>query len=483
MITFDNAGKRFGNLDAVKDFSITIKDGEILGLLGPNGAGKTTLMLMMGTVYRPTSGTISVNGYDVVKHPNEVRKLIGIAFQDPRVDGILSAFDVLNWHLKMTTMFDKVERRRRVEDVLKSLDLWEARKKRTWLMSGGMKKKVEDAKILVQRPSIAVFDEPTAFLDVPSRLLVWKMIRQLRDEGSTVIVATNMMDEAERLSERVAIVNKGKLVASETPEQLKGTVKGGEVLELTLNDGSEFKPDLLKDFPEVHDVKQQDNKIMVFLNSGTLLLPKIVDTLSTRGFKIESVRLKEVSLKDASISFVIGYDIFEEAEEGVLDYLLTLPISRRQFIMGRALGGALRAIIYIIPMFLVVAFIEGFAQPLSILSALLSLFLLAFGVTGMSITVAVSVKSANRFDVVLALLELAVSRGSTALYPIAFMPLYVSIFAPFSPVSFAADSARASLVGFTLDLPAIAGLVAFVVIFLGLGAAFYFRRLEGGIYS
>ena len=303
MITFDNAGKRFGNLDAVKDFSITIKDGEILGLLGPNGAGKTTLMLMMGTVYRPTSGTISVNGYDVVKQPNEVRKLIGIAFQDPRVDGILSAFDVLSWHLKMTTMLDKVERQRRVENVLKSLDLWEARKKRTWLMSGGMKKKVEDAKILVQRPSIAVFDEPTAFLDVPSRLLVWKMIRQLRDEGSTVIVATNMMDEAERLSERVAIVNKGKLVASETPEQLKGTVKGGEVLELTLKDGSEFKPDLLREFPEVHDVKQQDNRIMVFLNSGTLLLPKIVDTLSTRGFKIESVRLKEVSLEDVFLTY------------------------------------------------------------------------------------------------------------------------------------------------------------------------------------
>src|SRR6266567_3363016 len=121
----------------------------------------------------------------------------------------------------------------------------------------------------------------------------------------------------------------------------------------------------------------------------------------------------------ASISFVIGYDIFEEAEEGVLDYLLTLPIPRRQFIIGRALGGAMRAIIYTIPMFLIVA----------------------------------------------------------------FMPFYVSLFAPFSPVSFAADTARMSLVGFTLDLPALAGLVAFVVIFLGLGAAFYFRRLEGGIYG
>src|SRR2546426_8871488 len=185
----------------------------------------------------------------------------------------------------------------------------------------------------------------------------------------------------------------------------------------------------------------------------------------------------------ASISFIIGYDIFEEAEEGLLDYLLTLPIPRRGFIIGRALGIAIRAMIYTIPMFLIVAFVWGFTQPLSILTALLALFLLAFGVTGMSITVAVSVKSANRFDVVLALLELAVSRGSTALYPITFMPFYVSLFAPFSPVSFAADTARMSLVGFTLDLPALAGLVAFVVIFLGLGAAFYFRRLEGGIYG
>jgi len=185
----------------------------------------------------------------------------------------------------------------------------------------------------------------------------------------------------------------------------------------------------------------------------------------------------------ASISFVIGYDIFEEAEEGLLDYLLTLPVSRRQFIIGRALGGALRAIIYTTPMFVIVAIVWTFNNPVSILGALGSLFLLAFGVTGMSITVAVSVKSANRFDVVLALLELAVSRASTALYPIAFMPFYVKALAPFSPVSFAADSARSSLVGFSLDLPAIAGLVGFVVIFLGLGAAFYFRRLEGGIYG
>lgn len=185
----------------------------------------------------------------------------------------------------------------------------------------------------------------------------------------------------------------------------------------------------------------------------------------------------------ASISFIIGYDIFEEAEEGVLDYLLTLPVSRRQFIVGRALGGAVRAMIYVIPMFTIVAFLERFSNPLSLAAALVDLFLLAFGITGLSITVAVSVRSANRFDVVLALLELAIARASTALYPIAYMPSYVAALAPFSPVSFAADSTRSALIGLSLDLPAITGLVAFVVIFLGLGAAFYFRRLEGGVYA
>jgi ABC-2 type transport system ATP-binding protein len=282
---------------------MSIRDEEILGLLGPNGAGKTTLMLMMGTVYRPTSGTISVNGLDVVQHPNDVRKMIGIAFQDPRVDGILGAFDVLNWHLKMTTTLNKAEREARVEKVLRAVELWDARNKRTWLMSGGMRKKVEDCKVLAQRPKIAVFDEPTAFLDVPSRLLMWKMIRELRDDGSTVIVATNMMDEAERLSDRVAIVNLGRLVAIDTPEQLKSKTKGGEVLELALGDGQECPTDLLTQFSEVRDVRQESNKVTVYLSGGRLLLPKIVEALTNRGVKIDSVHLKEVSLEDVFLNY------------------------------------------------------------------------------------------------------------------------------------------------------------------------------------
>ncbi len=303
MIVFDKVGKRFGKTEAVKDFSLTIEEKEILGLLGPNGAGKSTLMLMMGTVYRPTAGRITVHGFDCVEQANEVRKLIGIAFQDARVDGILGAFDVLNWHLKMTTGLSKNEREKRVEGVLRALDLWEARNKRTWLMSGGMKKKVEDAKVLAQRPKIAVFDEPTAFLDVPSRLLVWNMIRELRDEGSTVIVATNMMDEAERLSDSVAIMNLGRLVATGTSEDLKHSQKGGEVLELTVGDDSAVPRDMFAQFNEVSDVNRVENKVMIYLTSGRLLLPKIVETLTAKGVKIDSVHLKEVTLEDVFLRY------------------------------------------------------------------------------------------------------------------------------------------------------------------------------------
>ncbi len=184
----------------------------------------------------------------------------------------------------------------------------------------------------------------------------------------------------------------------------------------------------------------------------------------------------------ASISFVIGYDIFEEAEEGLLDYLLTLPIPRRQFIIGRSLGGAISGIIYTLPLLIIIAVFWGFDQPLAILTTVASLFLLAFGVTGMAITMAVSVKTANRFDVVIALLELAVSRASIAAFPVQFLPPFVQPFAPFSPVSLAASNAH-SLIGYSFDFLSIGGLVAFVVIFLGLGAAFYFRRLEGGIHA
>ena len=216
MIEFSHVTKRFRKLDAVRDVTFTIKDREIFGLLGPNGAGKTTLILTMATVFRAQEGEITVNGSSVSSEAEKVKEQIGISFQDPKYDRILTAREILDWHGKVTGV-EKRERARRIEWILAKFGLGDDSRKRTWMLSGGTKKKIENAKVFVQRPAVAVFDEPTAYLDVPSRLMVWEMIEELRQQGSTIMLATNMMDEAERMSDRVGIMNRGQMVLWEHP--------------------------------------------------------------------------------------------------------------------------------------------------------------------------------------------------------------------------------------------------------------------------
>ncbi|MBI2184367.1 MAG: ABC transporter permease [Thaumarchaeota archaeon] len=185
----------------------------------------------------------------------------------------------------------------------------------------------------------------------------------------------------------------------------------------------------------------------------------------------------------ASIAFLTGYDVYEEAETGMLDYLLSLPLSRRGYVLTRAVGGALRSIIYVTPLYAIVAFIEGFSNLLDLAGSYLLIFLLATGITGLSITVALSIRDEDRFDVTLALLELFFIRFSTALYPQTFMPLAASVVAPFSPVSMTSDVVRSILGHGTVDLTVMLGLVAFVVSMLALGAAMYLRKIEGGYFD
>lgn len=302
MITFSGLTKTFKSITAVNDFTLDIKDGEIMGLLGPNGAGKTTLILTMATVYQPTRGSVSVDGYDVTTRPTEVRSLIGIAFQDPRFDRLLSVLDVLEWHAKITGVPSR-ERAHRLESVMKRLGLWEIRRQRTWALSGGMKKKVEDAKIFIQCPKVAVFDEPTAFLDVPSRLLVWDMIKELQEDGRTVILATNMMDEAERLSERVAIMNMGGLVALGSPSDLKQTVEGSEVLEIKPTDLDHVDLSRLKLVPGVSKGLISNDILKLFLSRGRERIPQVMDELRQQGVEIESLFLKEATLEDVFLKY------------------------------------------------------------------------------------------------------------------------------------------------------------------------------------
>jgi ABC-2 type transport system ATP-binding protein len=302
MIEFKDVTKSFKNFVAVKDITCEINDREIFGLLGPNGAGKTTLIMTMATVFRPTKGEVVVDGHSAIAEPDRVKSLIGISFQDPKYDRILSAREILEWHGKVTGL-DKWTRDKRIDEILEKFGLTAEARKRTWTLSGGTKKKIENAKVFVQRPKIAVFDEPTAYLDVPSRLMVWDMIDELRDEGSTVLLATNMMDEADRMSDRVGIMNKGEMVQVGAPASLKGSLRGRDVIEMKLDVPI---PELTGEVSKVEEVKEarfEGDTLKIVLTNGRGLLPHMINVVTAKGGKVQSVNLKEPSLEDVFLYY------------------------------------------------------------------------------------------------------------------------------------------------------------------------------------
>lgn len=297
MIEFRGISKSFKNVSAVKEVSCEIRDREIFGLLGPNGAGKTTLIMTMATVYNPTKGEVIVEGHSATKEPDLVKSLIGISFQDPKYDRILTAREILEWHAKVTGV-KKGDREERINHILEKFGLVSEAKKRTWMLSGGTKKKIENAKVFVQRPKIAVFDEPTAYLDVPSRLMVWDMIAELRDEGSTVLLATNMMDEADRMSDRVGIMNKGEMVQVGEPGKLKGSLKGRDIIEMKLEAPIQGLTGEVAKAEEVREARFEGDVLKVVLTNGKGMLPYIINVVTAKGGKVQSVSLKEPSLED-----------------------------------------------------------------------------------------------------------------------------------------------------------------------------------------
>ena len=305
--------KRYENFLAVDHLDLSIEKGEIFGLLGPNGAGKTTTVLMLSTVIKPTEGTATVGDYDIRKNPDNVRKLIGICFQEPKLLWVSTPLDVLNWHAKVCGLTTQ-ERKKRVKQVLEDVDMWEARKKSVHGLSGGMRKRVEVAKILIQRPKIAFIDEPTAQIDVIGKHKIWNMIKQLRDEGSTIILATNELYEADVLSDRVGIMHKGKLLICDTPKTLKDSIPGGDIVEIRLEaDVTKNVLDDLKSFQEVADVIEMNPKALrVYLNKVEEIVPQIMKLFLKNDLPILSINMSEPSLDDVFVHYT-GLTI-EEAQ-------------------------------------------------------------------------------------------------------------------------------------------------------------------------
>ena len=313
LIETKNLTKRFGKFTAVDHLNLSIEEGEIFGLLGPNGAGKTTTLLMLTTVIKPSEGTAIVGGYDIKTEPDKARKLIGISFQDPKLLWVDTILDVLYWHAKVCGL-SRQERKRRVEWALKELGLWEIRRRKIHALSGGTRKRIEIAKILIQRPRIAIVDEPTAQIDVVGKHRIWNMIRALRDEGSTIILATNELYEADELSDRVAIMHKGKLLVCDNPEKLKDSIPGGDVVEVhTTREIPRKVIEKLKNFDEIVEIAViESNYLRVHLNRAEEAIPKIMEILFNEKIQVSSVNVTQPSLDDVFLHYT-GLTI-EEAQ-------------------------------------------------------------------------------------------------------------------------------------------------------------------------
>jgi len=315
IIRIENLTKKFGNFVAVDHLNLGIEEEEILGLLGPNGAGKTTAILMLATVIRPTEGTAAVGDYDIRKNPEKVRELLGIVFQEPKMLWVSTTWDIVNWHAKVCGL-SKEERKRRVKEVLEALDMWEHRRKNVHALSGGMRKRAELAKVLVQRPKIAIVDEPTSQIDVAGKHRIWNMLRELRDEGSTIILATNELYEADVLSDRVAIMHRGKLLVCDTPKTLKDSIVGGDIVEIQLEkEASSGVVEKLKSFKEVVNVLQvRPSNLRLQLNKVEEVVPKIMNMLVNEKVPITTIHMSEPSLDDVFAHYT-GLTI-EEAQKG-----------------------------------------------------------------------------------------------------------------------------------------------------------------------
>ncbi len=221
MIRVNELVKSFGELKAVDHISFEVARGEIFAFLGPNGAGKTTTIKMLTTLLRPTSGTLEIDGLDPRVHSNEVRKRFGIVFQDPSLDGDMTAAENMEIHGVFYHVPRKI-RLERTEHLLRLFELWERRKDQVKLFSGGMKRRLEIARGLLHTPKILFLDEPTLGLDPQTRNQLWTHVKHLNQtEGVTVFLTTHYMDEAERVAQRIAIIDHGKIVAQGSPQELK----------------------------------------------------------------------------------------------------------------------------------------------------------------------------------------------------------------------------------------------------------------------
>jgi ABC-2 type transport system ATP-binding protein len=304
MIRVEHLVKRYNGITAVNDITFEVEEGAIFGFLGPNGAGKTTTINILCTLLAPTSGKTSIAGHDCLKEPSEVRKAIGIVFQDTTLDKDLTAYENLIFHAYLYSV-PKREMKQRVDDVLKFVDLFDRKDDLVKKFSGGMKRRLEVARGLIHRPGVLFLDEPTLGLDPQSRANLWEFITELPEKHNvTIFMTTHYMEEAE-VCDRIAIIDNGRIIAMGTPEELKKTV-GGDVVSLTTTDNGLAREEMERLFNL--DVSEKEEVLYVTCNRGDTCIPEIIRTL---GEKVLSVRIERPTLNDVFLKLT-GKTIREE---------------------------------------------------------------------------------------------------------------------------------------------------------------------------
>src|SRR5690348_3976331 len=302
-IEVDNITKRFGPFTAVDGISFSVAHGEIFGLLGPNGAGKSTLIRMMTTLIEPTDGTARVNGFDVIHSANDVRKSIGVIPQASTTDLDLSAEENLLIFAKLYGV-PRERRLKVIRELLDAVGLAQWGDKPVKNLSGGMRRRLEIARGLVHEPKVFFLDEPTTGLDPVSRVTVCEMLQRLKkDRDLTILLTTHYMDEADNLCERIAIVDHGKLVALDTPFNLKNSIPGSNILEVTFSVIPEGWLETLKALPEVETVTTHDNVYRILSNNGSKTTVELVETARRAEITINSLSVQTTTLDDVFMHY------------------------------------------------------------------------------------------------------------------------------------------------------------------------------------
>jgi ABC-2 type transport system ATP-binding protein len=301
VIEVRDLARRFGKLEAVKGVTFTVDEGEVFGFLGPNGAGKTTTINMLCTLLKPTSGSATVNGFDVRTQRSDVRRSIGLVFQQSTVDEYLTAEQNLRFHGYAYGLPAGI-REPRIKDLLTMVELWDRRRGNVRAFSGGMKRRLEIARGLLHHPRVLFLDEPTLGLDPQTRRLIWDYLNELRKrDGLTIFLTTHYMDEAENCG-RIAIIDHGSIVALDTPDGLKDAV-GGDVITIATAD-NQAAADEVRSKYRVEPVLQ-DGLVRFHVPAGETFLPDFVLHFSQR---LLSVGLRRPTLDDVFLTMT-GHEI------------------------------------------------------------------------------------------------------------------------------------------------------------------------------